>query len=804
MSEFSTKDTNNLTVFKRLSNLFNLILAVLVLLFIFTLPNPLFKSPTSYVVEDDRGELLSAGIAADGQWRFPEDEIVPQKFIDCIITFEDKRFFSHTGFDVPSLARAVYQNIKSKKVVSGGSTLSMQVIRLSRNKERTIWQKVQEIFMAFRLELSYSKKDVLAIYAANAPFGSNVVGLEAASWRYFGRKPSLLSWGEMATLAVLPNAPSLIHPGRNRVKLLTKRNNLLQKLVAQKIINKETARLAKLEPLPLKPLPLPQLAPHLLDRFKKDFPKLNRPSTTVKTTVKANLQKNVSAILQNYQSQYAANGINNLAALVLDVESGNALAYVGNIYKPENAEFESHVDMIPALRSPGSTLKPLLYAAMLNDGMILPNTLLPDIPTQIAGYTPENANLGYDGAISASKALSRSLNIPAVKMLQRYKYERFHQFLRNTGINTLNKPADFYGLSMILGGCETSIWQLAGTYAAMARTLNHYQKYDGKYQPADYHDATYIKKEVKKLPLQNASVINYAALWYTFNAMEEVMRPGEEILWQQFSSSQKIAWKTGTSFGYRDGWAIGVTPKYVVCVWAGNADGEGRSGLTGISTAAPVMFNIFGLLPASGSFNKPYAYLSNALVCAESGFKAGINCDNKINTTIPLSGIKSGTCPYHQLVHLNQTQTKRVNSDCLSPDKMTHKSWFVLPAAMEYYYKVRHKDYQELPPFDGSCSSNDEDLRPIELIYPKNNAKVYIPIEIDGKRGKTIFNAALSNQKGKLFWSLDHEYIATTTDFHSLQLSPPPGKHTLTLTDDNGNRLVHNFTVLDKHKSALN
>ncbi len=793
---------NDWLVFKRLTSFGNLIIAFAMLLFYFSLPKPLFNKPTSFVIEDSKGELLNAGIAADGQWRFPEDKIIPQKFIDCIVTFEDKRFFKHPGVDLFSMARAIRQNLNQKRIVSGGSTLSMQVIRLSQNKKRTIWQKTLELLLAIRLEFSYSKKEILSLYAANAPFGSNVVGLEAASWRYYGRKPALLSWGEMATLAVLPNAPSLIYPGKNRITLLNKRNRLLNELVSRHIINKETAQLARLEPLPERPLPLPQYAPHLLNRFKKDFALLNQSSTTLKTTINATLQKNTTAIIQNFQGQYATNGINNIAALVLDVESGNTLAYVGNIYKPQQTELESHVDMIPALRSPGSTLKPLLYAAMLNDGMILPNTLLPDIPTQIAGYTPQNADLGYDGAIPASKALSRSLNIPAVKMLQLYKYERFHQLLKKTGVTSLTKPADFYGLSMILGGCETSMWQLAGAYASMARTLNHYQQYDGKFEPSNYHEPNYISnKPIEKQPLQNISVYNYAALYDMFNAMEEVMRPGEEVLWRQFSSSQQIAWKTGTSFGFRDGWAIGVTTKYVVCVWVGNADGEGRPGLTGIATAAPVMFNIFGLLPKSGSFNKPYQAYSSADVCTESGFKAGSNCATKVKANIPTSGLKSATCPFHQLVHLNKNGNKRVNSTCFPASEMTHKNWFVLPAAMEFYYRTRHKDYASLPPFEDNCVDTDE-LRPIELIYPKNNAKVYIPTEIDGKRGKTVFNAALRNTKNKLFWSLDDNFVATTTDFHSLELSPKPGLHTITLTDNDGNRLVQVFTVLDKSKNT--
>ena len=619
--------------------------------FWFSLTKPLFHTPTSYVIEDDKGMLLGASIAKDGQWRFPAVNEVPEKFRQCILTFEDKRFYYHPGVDPVAMLRALVKNLQNKQVISGGSTISMQVIRLSRKKPRTVWQKLKEVILAMRLELSYSKKDILALYASHAPFGTNVVGLDAASWRYFGRSPEQLSWSEMATLAILPNAPSLVHPGKNRDRLVKKRNQLLDKLVAENKLDPSTAKLAKLEPIPDKPLPLPQLAPHLLNRFKIDFSKLGLNSTRIKTTVQYDLQKNINSLLQRYHQQFKSNGINNVAALVLSVETGNALAYVGNVSDSGDPETEGQVDMIPASRSPGSTLKPILYASMLSDGLFLPNSLVADVPTQIGGYTPQNFDLGYDGAVPASKALYRSLNIPAVKMLQQYKYERFHQQLKNLGITTLKKPADFYGLSLILGGCETSMWDLSGVYASMVRTLNHYNRYKRKYNGDDYHPPNYVKKEINHttMALQRATWIDYGSLWFTFQAMQEVMRPGEELLWEQFSSSQKIAWKTGTSFGFRDGWAIGLTPQYVVCVWVGNADGEGRPGLVGIETAAPILFDIFDLLPQGKWFDAPYSNLVTSPICRQSGFKANLYCPQKDTLYIPVNGLKSVACPYHHL-----------------------------------------------------------------------------------------------------------------------------------------------------------
>ncbi|MGM9475510.1 penicillin-binding protein 1C [Pedobacter sp. GSP4] len=778
----------------------DLICFALLLAFLFSLPSKLFKTPTSYVIEASNGNLLSAAIASDGQWRFPVADSVPVKFKDCIIAFEDKRFYHHIGIDFLAMSRAMRQNLKAKSVVSGGSTLSMQVIRLSRKQDRTFWQKLLEVILAIRLETKYSKEEILGLYAANAPFGSNVVGLEAASWRYYGRNAKTLSWGEMATLAVLPNSPSLVHPGKNATKLIKKRNDLLDKLAKLKYIDQATANLSKLEPVPGKPMPLPQNAPHLLNRFKAERTTLRISTTKITSTLDENIQLKVNAILKRYNNRYRANDINNISALVLNARTGQVLSYVGNIYQPENADLQSHVDMIKALRSPGSTLKPLLYASMMNDGFILPHTLIPDIPTQIAGYSPQNYDLGYDGAIAADKALSRSLNIPAVKMLQQYKYERFYDKLKKLGIGTLNQPADHYGLSLILGGSEVTMWDLANTYMGMVRTLNHFNTFKGLYNPADYQPADYVnvpQKEEKDY--QRNSFLDHGSIWATFNAMEEVMRPGDEGLWEQFSSSQRVAWKTGTSFGFRDAWAVGLTPDYVVCVWVGNADGEGRPGLVGIEAAAPVLFDIFRLLPNGKWFETPSTKLKKIKICKQSGYKAGEYCENTIDELVPPAGEKTAVCPYHKLVHLDKTGQYRVTDQCESVTNMLHTNWFILPPAMEYYYKIKNSDYKPLPPFKDGCNSTGGNSV-MEVIYPKNNAVVYIPLELDGTRGKIVINAAHRNPRSKIYWHIDHEYIATTTNFHQLAISPPPGKHTLTLVDENGERLVQNFTVLDKEK----
>jgi len=579
----------------------------------FVLPNKLFKDPYSTVLNDWNGNLLSASIAGDGQWRFPFSMEVPEKFQEALVLAEDKRFYRHPGVDLLSLGRAAQQNWKAGKVVSGGSTLSMQVIRLARkNQRRSISEKLIEIVLATRLEFRYSKKEILALYATHAPFGGNVVGLEAACWRFFGRTVSDLSWSEAAMLAVLPNNPSLIHLNKNRIKLKLKRDRLLERLAQAGKMDQLELHLAQAEPVPETLLTLPRLAPHLLTRAIRE----GKGENKVITTIDLGLQQRVTQIINDHHQRLKANQIFNAAAIILEIKTGNVLAYVGNT--ASGYKNNEDVDVVMAPRSTGSILKPFLYAAMLQEGKMLPHTLWPDVPTFINGYSPKNFSKEFDGAVPASAALIRSLNIPAVYELREYRYEKFYDKLKTIGLTTLKQPADHYGLTLVLGGAEGTLWDITGALASMARTLNNYFELPGKnrYSKSDFHLPRYQQTEDDKNKIiEESSWLNAASVYLTFDALKEVYRPGENTGWRNFSSTKKIAWKTGTSFGFRDGWAVGVNPEYAVGVWVGNADGEGRPGLTGTETAAPILFDLFSVLPASGWFQMPVSEMEKIEVC---------------------------------------------------------------------------------------------------------------------------------------------------------------------------------------------
>ncbi len=775
------------------------ILSILaLLLYAFTLPSRLFEDPFCTLIKDKNGELLGAHVAEDGQYRFPPSEHIPEKFKHALLTFEDKGFYFHWGVDIAAVARAVKQNLQAGKIVSGGSTITMQVIRLARKKtNRSFWEKCIEMIWATRLEFRYSKKSILKLYASHAPFGGNVVGLEAASWRYFDTPPDKLSWAQAATLAVLPNSPALIHPGRNRKALLVKRNRLLKRLWKRKIIDQETLQLALDEEIPDSPVPFPQHAPHLLMLAKKQNKNL------AQTSVDIQLQQQINKISEKHLRKLSGNHIHNLAALVLEVETGKVLAYVGNLPLYENKQTGNDVDMIQAARSTGSILKPFLYASMLSEGMILPQSLVFDFPMRMGNFSPKNYDRGYSGVVPADRALARSLNIPAAYMLRDYGQEKFYYKLKKIGMTTLPNPPEHYGLSLILGGCEGSLWEITGIYASMARSLNHFSLYKNMYDLNDYHPPEILKETPQRKKDETPyGYFSAAAIYSTFQAMLKLERPSNTLNDNILQSSEPIAWKTGTSFGFRDAWAVGVTPLYAVGVWAGNADGEGRPGLVGVKAAAPLLFDIFDLLPdAEQFFSKPTADMLLVETCPNSGHITSEFCPEKQKRYIPKNGLRSKVCPYHKRIHLDLSEKFRVNADCEDLSRIKNVSWFVLPPAAEIFYQKNNSNYKPLPPLREDCkkstpvSSND-----IQILYPFENTKIMITKDLDGKKGRVVFEAAHRKKTMQLFWYVDENFVGTTSGKHRIELMPERGKHLLTIMDENGLVRKRSFEIAGTKK----
>ena len=763
---------------------------IFLLIFWNSLKFPLFNNPTSTVIITEKGELLSARIADDGQWRFPESDSIPEKFEVAIKYFEDEYFNYHLGVNPISFIRAVKQNIKKGNIVSGASTLTMQTIRLSRNgKPRTFLEKVIEIILATRLEISENKKNIIKLYSSHAPFGGNVVGLNAASWRYYHRSPFQLSWGEISTLAVLPNAPSLIYPGKNQKLLLNKRNKLLDKLLEHKEIDSLTCELAKMEPLPKTPINLPQLTPHLLNRLIKE----GKKGEINKVTIDKKIQKRIIRIVNKSHNHLQYNNIHNMSVLVLDVKNRNVISYVGNS-NCNHKNSGARVDMITSKRSTGSTLKPLLFTSILDEGSRTTNSLIADIPIQIYGYTPKNFFRTFDGAVPASSALIRSLNIPAVLELNKYGQPKFYNKLKQLNLNTINKNPDHYGLSLILGGAESTMWDLGRTYMGMASVLNDFEKNKFKYDHNAYDDPNFIKKK-HKVYLQKESQFSAGSIWKTFEILSKLNRPVSEGEWKSFSSSSKIAWKTGTSFGHKDAWAIGITPEYVTVVWVGNADGEGRPGLTGTSIAAPIMFEVFDELPQTTWFEMPDTDVKEIEVCSKSGDLAMKDCELTKIEILPKNCVRAKQCKYHKKIHLNNDSTYKVNSECYNINNMHHVSWFTLPPMMAYYYQKINPFYEEEPALHKDCIIGNE--YNMEMIYPKDGNKLFLPRNLDGTKNQIIFKLAHKKKNEKVYWHLNGKFIGTTKGKHNREIFTSIGNHKLTVVDTDGNEIKINFEIID-------
>ena len=766
-----------LNFFKRLSVTKKVILCILAFLvtgYIFCLPRHLFHVPYSTVVTDRNEELLGARIASDGQWRFPPRNTTPEKIKEYLITFEDKHFYHHWGVNPFAIGRAFYQNVKNKRIVSGGSTLTMQTIRLARNESRTFREKLIEMIWATRLEFRASKEEILSMYISHAPFGGNVVGLDAAAWRYFGHSADDLSWAESAMLAVLPNAPAMIHLSKGRKTLLDKRNRLLKQLLEKKTIDSSTYELAISEPLPDEPHPLPHIAPYLVSRFYQE-----RNGEYSRSTINKGIQTQVEDLAERWSNEFGRSDIRNLAILVIDIPSNQVVAYCGNVHF-DRKQGGNQVDVIQAPRSTGSILKPFLYYAMLQEGSLLPDMLLPDVPVNINGFTPQNFSMQFEGAVPASEALARSLNIPAVTMLQRYGVPKFHSFLQQIGLKTINRSSSHYGLSLILGGAEATLWDVTNAYAMMGRSLLQLPQ-----------RSCSLLLPTSRIT-ESTDPFQPGAVWQTFDALKEVNRP-EEIDWKSIPSMQTIAWKTGTSYGFRDAWAVGVTPRYAVGVWVGNATGEGKPGLVGAQTAGPVLFDIFNLLPSSSWFTRPVGIFVEAEVCRKSGHLKGRFCDETDTLLVLPAGLRTEACPYHHLVTLSADESQRIYENCANTEPTLRKSWFTLPPVWEWYYKQHHPEYKPLPPFKAGCG--EDTFQPMQFIYPPMNARIKLPKQLDGSKGFLTVELAHNNPNATVFWHLDETYQAQTQDFHKISLQPAAGKHSLTAVDGEGNTISTTFFV---------
>lgn len=732
----------------------------------------------SQVILAKDSSFMRVFLNGEQQWLLPPvlQPDIPENLKSAVLTFEDQYFYKHFGVNPVALVRATYLNAKHGKIVSGGSTISMQLARMIRKKPRTFWNKFRETLLAVKLEAHLSKEEILKEYLTHAPYGSNIRGNLAASYRFFGKKPNQLTWGEAALLAVLPNAPGVIFPTSNQDILTKKRNGLLEKLLVNELIDKETYELSLLEKIPSTIIPFPLHAPHLTERIHAEN-QLN----VVYTTIDAEIQSDVNFFAKQHASQLSQLGIRNVSTLIVDNTSGEVVGYVGS-HDYHDLDRNGRVDGVQAARSSGSILKPFLYALSIDDGHILPQTLIKDVPTYFSSFSPNNASEKFSGVSLAKEALIHSLNIPAVRLLNTYGLEKFYNQLKAAGVSSLFRNADEYGLPLILGGAEVTPWDMARLYSGFSNG-------------GVFSDISYLKNQPKGY---QTKLVSSGAAHLILDEMKELLRPGLEFYWKKYSSQKPIAWKTGTSYGHKDAWAVGSTPKWTVVVWAGNFDGESNNSLTGMRSAGPLLFNIFNALPEDGEvwYEADPSDFVQVNICASTGFYASLNCPNTEEVNAPVNMKPLGICPYHQRYFAEEHTggTYSVCSHCWSGDQqLTHQLKFT--PDINFYLRKNGNLVETEPTHNPICATRQEQGI-LQIIYPLHNANIFVPKDFDGQRQSLVGKVASQFPNRELFWYLDDELLGSTVKRPSFPLQLDGGRHTLTVVDTEGNKDQVRFSAI--------
>ncbi len=742
---------------------------------LFPLPADRLEKAHSYFVYSQDGHLLNAFASEDRFWRKPVglDSISPT-LEKVVLSCEDQWFYYHPGVNPVSLVTAAYDNIKAGKVVRGGSTITMQIARMMEPKSRTIGSKLVEILRAFQLEMHYSKAELLQIYFNLVPYGGNIEGVGAATHFYFGKQPARLSLSEAAILAAIPVSPNSFRPDANPEACRIRRDEILNRLLKNNIISQDEFDRATAEEIPARRLGRPFVAPQFCQSMIAGHAEL----TDIHTTIDYNLQTTVERLAYGHHLSLVEKGIHNLAVVVLDNRSGRLLAHVGS---PdfEDTEHDGQVNGADALRSPGSALKPFVYALALDSGLITPASRLDDIPVSYSGYSPENYDEEYHGIVSARDALVRSLNVPAVNLTAKAGLKEYYDLLKNIGISSLTKKYYEYGLPLVLGAGEVSLRSLANAYATLAR--------GGEYKPViDIKDAEAVDGQ---------SFLSPAACYIISNILSDLQRPELNNAWEFTADLPTIAWKTGTSYGRKDAWAIGYTPQYTVGVWSGNFSSESSPYIVGVDISAPLMLDIFRELTRGEDprwFDAP-PEVKGREVCTRSGMPPGETCPETTHDLFIQGVSPVAACDIHQRIFVDRNTGYRVSRACSygrTIDTFIVEQW---PARLSNWL-LSQGVIAGIPPQDPGCSRVMISDAPV-IRSPENDAVYRLRQDAPRDFQKVMFHASASLDAARLHWFLDNELFATCGPGGKVFYEPESGSHLLMCVDDLGRSSVVHFEI---------
>ncbi|MFA7056651.1 MAG: penicillin-binding protein 1C [Candidatus Cloacimonadales bacterium] len=750
-----------------------IISGLLILIGLAILITPLPKAKDwdySSVILSEEGEYLRVYLNKQEQWHLYYAGEIPEKLQTAILEFEDKSFYSHPGINPLAIGRALYSNLKQRKVVSGGSTITMQVARLFLQRERTLLNKIQEAFISLKLELYYSKDEILLMYLNNAPYGSNIIGIRSAAYKYYHKEIEQLTWAEASLFAVLPNNPGFLYPGSNTDKLKQKRDKLLATLKEKGYLDQNQYLNSIREEIPTKMYSFPCLAPHLADKLK------NAQEFELTTTINIKLQKQLELIARQEGGVLASKGIKNLAILVSDTKTREVKAYLGSQDYFSNSS-NGYIDGVQALRSSGSILKPFIYGYALEKGILTPTSLLEDTNKSYGVLLPKNYDRSYRGVVTVAEALQKSLNIPAYEVTQRLGVNNSVNVLQSVGMRSLFREPSDYGLSICIGGAEASLLELSEMYQTLAHS--------GKQSRLKLLASDELK--------ETKSLLSPASCHQILEILSGVQKPTHYA--KRFPN---FSWKTGTSNGFRDAWAVGVDQQWTIAVWAGNFTGEGNPHLLGRDIAGNILFRVLSTLPENDSppFVKPWADFKQIAVCAVSGFAPTKACSDTVWCDVPKSAFVLPKCSYHKQIIVDEFETMQLCSNCWSG--FNHKSINILdyPPDVDYYLQKFGQEIPILPPHNPECSlvKNHSNLL---IKYPISQSHIYLPTTSQGRLNS--FQAeAFCNANTSIFWFLNKEFLAETKDKHTLDIYTTAGTKELLLVTSDGISKRVKFEILIK------
>jgi penicillin-binding protein 1C len=744
------------------------VLLFFILSWIFPLPD---KIEYSTIITDNKGEVVNAYLTSDHKWRMKTElEEISPILRKTIVAKEDKHFYSHPGVNPFAVARAFFSNIFSRRQTSGASTITMQVAKALEPGKRNIWSKIREMFRAFQLEMKYSKREILRMYLNLVPYGGNIEGVKSASLLYFRKNPDHLSLAEITALSVIPNQPSVLVPGKHNERIVAERNQWLRRFAKEKIFTEKEIADALIEPLDATRGVVPHFIPHLSNKLKK------QGGDIIKTHIDLNTQLKTEKLVADYIRIQRLKNIRNAAVVIIDNKTHKVISYVGSANFNDTTD-GGQVNGAAAIRQPGSTLKPLLYALCFDEGLLTPKTVVTDISVNYDGYAPENYDQKFNGYVTVQYALEHSLNIPAVKGLRKLGHEKMINKLSASNFKQIEKDRRKLGLSLVLGGCGTRLEELTGLFSAFANEGIYYR-------PSFTQDDPAVSK---------TTLISPAANYMITEILSKVDRPDFPLNWTATEHMPKIAWKTGTSYGRKDAWSIGYNKHFTVGVWVGNFSGEGVAELSGANIATPLLFKIFNTIDydTDESWYDQPADCDIRQVCSETGLPPNSNCTSLVTDQfIPLIS-STQLCNNTQEIMISPNEKISYCKSC-APDAGYKKKWYkIIEPGMQSWFEENRITYQKIPAHNPDC----------ELIFKGSAPAITSPVNgteylISRKDPEPLqLTCRTATDVSKVYWYIDNKFYKSCAPGEKQFFMPEEGPVKISCTDDKGRNRDIRITV---------